>query len=230
MSAPTYEAAVPGSLAGKRGAGSATSDGSPPRRRKRTGRARTWGATAGAGVRIRQQDGSEDTGNTCRGSTGPGGDQTESIRSAAPILRQRSEEGLEQFGLARRGYNPQQVDEHIADLKELARQHRQQAQSARRDLAAAQHQLQEQQRPSYSGLGSRVERLSPRSCGHQRRSQAHDGRTERRGAASGRQHPCHRRTQGGRTARRRGTRSRPSQKRREARARSDTRRGGTPSR
>ena len=58
-----------------------------------------------------------------------------------------------------RGYDPQQVNEHLAQLEGEVRQHKDQVQAMHRELAEAHRQLQEQERPTYSGLGARIEQL-----------------------------------------------------------------------
>ena len=58
-----------------------------------------------------------------------------------------------------RGYDRHQVDEHIRQLEGEVRQHRDQSQAMRRELSDAHRQIQEQERPTYSGLGARIEQL-----------------------------------------------------------------------
>ena len=63
------------------------------------------------------------------------------------------------FVTAMRGYDRQQVDEHIRQIEAEVRQHREQAQALERELSQAHRQIHEQQRPTYSGLGTRIEQL-----------------------------------------------------------------------
>ena len=63
------------------------------------------------------------------------------------------------FVTAMRGYDRQQVDEHIRQIEAEVRQHREQAQALERELSEAHRQIQEQERPTYSGLGARIEQL-----------------------------------------------------------------------
>src|SRR6202167_5924403 len=64
-----------------------------------------------------------------------------------------------EFATVMRGYDRHQVDEHIRQVEAEARTHREAAQTMRRDLTDAQRQIQEQERPTYSGLGARIEQL-----------------------------------------------------------------------
>src|SRR5450432_2762101 len=61
------------------------------------------------------------------------------------------------FMTAMRGYDRQQVDEHIKQVEADGRQHREQAQAMQRELSEAHRQIREQERPTYSGLGTRIE-------------------------------------------------------------------------
>ena len=63
------------------------------------------------------------------------------------------------FAKVMRGYDPHQVDEHIRQLATEVRRHQEDAVAARRDLNDAHRQIQEQERPTYSGLGARIEQL-----------------------------------------------------------------------
>src|SRR5438309_8335384 len=56
-------------------------------------------------------------------------------------------------------YTRQQVDEHIMKIEAELHQHREQTQSMKQQLTDAHRQIQEQERPTYSGLGSRIEQL-----------------------------------------------------------------------
>ena len=64
-----------------------------------------------------------------------------------------------EFAKVMRGYDPQQVNEHLAQLEGDLRQHKDQVQVMHRELGDAHRQLQEQERPTYSGLGARIEQL-----------------------------------------------------------------------
>src|SRR6476469_2497435 len=64
-----------------------------------------------------------------------------------------------EFATVMRGYDRHQVDEHIRSIETEARQHRDQVQAMRRELTEAHRQIQEQERPTYSGLGARIEQL-----------------------------------------------------------------------
>src|SRR5437762_10581521 len=64
-----------------------------------------------------------------------------------------------EFVTVMRGYDRQQVDEHIRQIEAEGRQHRDHAQATRRELSEARRQIQEQERPAYSGLGGRIEQL-----------------------------------------------------------------------
>src|SRR5258708_8719145 len=65
------------------------------------------------------------------------------------------------FARVMRGYDPHQVNEHLKQLDGELRQHRDQVQALHGELADAHRQIQEQERPTYSGLGSRIEQLLP---------------------------------------------------------------------
>ena len=52
------------------------------------------------------------------------------------------------FVTVMRGYDRQQVDEHIRQIEAEVRQHREQAQAMQRELSEAHRQIQEQERPS----------------------------------------------------------------------------------
>src|SRR6267378_3141886 len=64
-----------------------------------------------------------------------------------------------EFVTAMRGYDREQVDEHIRQIDAEVRQHREQAQAMQRELSEDRRQLQEQDRPAYSGLGGRIGQL-----------------------------------------------------------------------
>ena len=63
------------------------------------------------------------------------------------------------FDVVLRGYDRQQVDEHIEQLEDQAHRHRDQAQALRRELSAVHRQLRERERPTYAGRGLRIEQL-----------------------------------------------------------------------
>ena len=63
------------------------------------------------------------------------------------------------FAKVMRGYDPHQVDEHIRQITNEVRRHQEDALAARRELSDAHRQIQEQERPTYSGLGARIEQL-----------------------------------------------------------------------
>jgi DivIVA domain-containing protein len=64
-----------------------------------------------------------------------------------------------EFVTVMRGYDREQVDEHIRQIGAEVRQHREQARAMRQQLSEAHRQTQEQERPTYSGLGGRIEQL-----------------------------------------------------------------------
>ena len=63
------------------------------------------------------------------------------------------------FARVMRGYDPHQVNEHLKQIDSELRQHRDQVQALHSELSEAHRQIQEQERPTYSGLGSRIEQL-----------------------------------------------------------------------
>src|SRR5499433_4590700 len=81
------------------------------------------------------------------------------------------------FAKVMRGYDPHQVDEHIRQLAAEVRRHQEEALAARRDLTDAHRQIQEQERPTYSGLGARIEQLL-RLAEEQRDEILQEARTE----------------------------------------------------
>src|SRR6202022_1926246 len=64
-----------------------------------------------------------------------------------------------EFATVMRGYDRHQVDEHIRQIEAEVRTHREQSQTMRQQLTDAHRQIQEQERPTYSGLGARIEQL-----------------------------------------------------------------------
>src|SRR5580658_10960062 len=76
------------------------------------------------------------------------------------LLTNRSEEAPQrEFVTAMRGYDRQQVDEHIRQIEAEGQRHREQAQAMQRELSEARRQFHEQDRPTYTGLGARIEQL-----------------------------------------------------------------------
>jgi O-antigen/teichoic acid export membrane protein/cell division septum initiation protein DivIVA len=64
-----------------------------------------------------------------------------------------------EFATVVRGYDRYSVTEHIRHVEAEVRQHREQAQAMRRELAEAHRQIRLQGPPAYSGLGDRIEQL-----------------------------------------------------------------------
>src|SRR5215471_18337670 len=64
-----------------------------------------------------------------------------------------------EFATVMRGYDRHQVDEHIRQIEAEVRTHREQTTNLKRELSEATRQIQEQERPTYSGLGARIEQL-----------------------------------------------------------------------
>ena len=64
-----------------------------------------------------------------------------------------------EFATVMRGYDRHQVDEHIRQIEAEVRTHREQTTGLKRELSEAHRQIQEQERPTYSGLGARIEQL-----------------------------------------------------------------------
>ena len=64
-----------------------------------------------------------------------------------------------EFATVMRGYDRHQVDEHIRQVEAEVRQHREQSVTLKRELSEARRQIREQERPTYSGLGGRIEQL-----------------------------------------------------------------------
>jgi len=69
------------------------------------------------------------------------------------------ENSIPEFSRVMRGYDPQQVNAHLERLDAEVRKHQENAQALQRELTDAHRQIQEQERPTYSGLGSRIEQL-----------------------------------------------------------------------
>ena len=97
------------------------------------------------------------------------------------------------FDVVLRGYDRREVDKHIEQLENQARQHRDQVQALQRELAEAHRQLreQEQERPTSAGFGSRIEQLLSVAGEHATelvqavRSAADEIEAEARAAAAG---------------------------------------------
>ena len=64
-----------------------------------------------------------------------------------------------EFATVMRGYDRHQVDEHIRQIEAEVRTHREQTTTLKRELSEAHRQIGEQERPTYSGLGARIEQL-----------------------------------------------------------------------
>src|SRR6266852_8867937 len=77
----------------------------------------------------------------------------------APLTNFVEEAPPREFVTVMRGYERQQVDEHIRQIDAEVRQHREQAQVMQRELSEAHRKIHEQERPTYSGLGARIEQL-----------------------------------------------------------------------
>ena len=122
------------------------------------------------------------------------------------------------FAKVMRGYDQHQVNEYLKQLDAEMRQHRDQVQALQQELSDAHRQLREQERPTYSGLGSRIEQLLRLA-----EEQANEIVGESRSAAN----ELHRRGQGrrGRTAGRRRERGRRAAGGRQARDRRSARFG-----
>src|ERR1700734_2558529 len=64
-----------------------------------------------------------------------------------------------EFLTVMRGYDRNQVDEHIRQIEAEVRQGREQAPAGPRGLSGARRQFFEKERPAYTGLGVRIEQL-----------------------------------------------------------------------
>src|SRR5260370_12789228 len=71
-----------------------------------------------------------------------------------------------EFATVMRGYDRHQVDEHIRQIEAEVRTHREQTTGLKRELSEAHRRIQEQERPTYSGLGARMEQLLRRADPH----------------------------------------------------------------
>jgi cell division septum initiation protein DivIVA len=65
----------------------------------------------------------------------------------------------ESFEVVRRGYEPTQVDRHVAGLKRELENHRRRADEAERRVQELHTQSPDEQKPAYSGLGARIEQI-----------------------------------------------------------------------
>src|SRR5438034_11679118 len=70
------------------------------------------------------------------------------------------------FAKVMRGYDQHQVDEYLKQLDAEMRQHRDQVQALQSELSDAHRQPRAQERPTYSGLGARIEQ-PPRPAAEQ---------------------------------------------------------------
>src|SRR5579862_6177802 len=64
-----------------------------------------------------------------------------------------------EFVTVMRGYDRPQVDDYVRQIETEVRAHREQGETLRGELEQARRQLQERERPTYSGLGARIEQL-----------------------------------------------------------------------
>jgi len=69
------------------------------------------------------------------------------------------DESVPDFSRVMRGYDPAQVNQHLEQLSAEVRKHHEHAQALQSELTEAHRQMKEQERPTYSGLGSRIEQL-----------------------------------------------------------------------
>jgi cell division septum initiation protein DivIVA len=65
----------------------------------------------------------------------------------------------ESFEVVRRGYEPTQVDRHVAGLQRELENHRRRADEAERRVQELHTQSPDEQKPAYSGLGQRIEQI-----------------------------------------------------------------------
>jgi len=65
----------------------------------------------------------------------------------------------ESFEVVRRGYEPTQVDRHVAGLQRELENHRRRADEAERRVQELHTQSPEEQKPAYAGLGARIEQI-----------------------------------------------------------------------
>jgi DivIVA domain-containing protein len=64
-----------------------------------------------------------------------------------------------EFATVMRGYDRHQVDEHIRQIEAKCARTASRPRLGARELSEAHRQIQEQERPTYSGLGARIEQL-----------------------------------------------------------------------
>jgi hypothetical protein len=77
----------------------------------------------------------------------------------APLTNLVDAASPREFVTVMRGYDRNQVDEHIRLTDAEARQHRDQARAMRQELPEAHRQIHQQERRAYSGLGAKVGQL-----------------------------------------------------------------------
>src|SRR6516165_1138040 len=63
------------------------------------------------------------------------------------------------FDVVLRGYDRNQVNEHIEQLKDQAHQHGHQAQALQRELSAVQRKIREREHPTHTGRELRIEQF-----------------------------------------------------------------------
>src|SRR5713226_5586898 len=63
------------------------------------------------------------------------------------------------FSQKMRGYDQEEVEGHLREMDARLRDMRQSYQATQQEIAYLHRQMQEQERPTYSGLGSRIEQL-----------------------------------------------------------------------
>ena len=90
------------------------------------------------------------------------------------------EYSIPEFSRVMRGYDPTQVNAALERLDSEVRKHKENALAFQRELADAHRQIQEQERPTYSGLGSRIEQLLRPFRVHQQGQSRPRHRLERR--------------------------------------------------
>ncbi|MEE2046622.1 cellulose-binding protein, partial [Nocardiopsis tropica] len=64
-----------------------------------------------------------------------------------------------EFDVVLRGYDRTQVTDYLDGLRNEVKQNSKQIEKFKAELTSKNRQLQERERPSYSGLGSRIEEL-----------------------------------------------------------------------
>ena len=81
------------------------------------------------------------------------------------------------FSQKMRGYDQEEVEGHLREMDTRLRDMRQSYQATQQEIAYLHRQMQEQERPTYSGLGSRIEQLL-RLAEEQRDEILQEARTE----------------------------------------------------